>query len=50
VVAVARRESEQLREAIAKVKARSSGTLHFRACDLTEVDAIPAFVKSVRDE
>ena len=49
VVAVARRESGELRDVIAELKAGSGG-LHFRACDLSEIDAIPAFVKSVRDE
>jgi 3-oxoacyl-[acyl-carrier protein] reductase len=46
---VARRESEELRDARGELKTGSGG-LHFRACDLSEVDAIPAFVKSVRDE
>jgi 3-oxoacyl-[acyl-carrier protein] reductase len=49
VIAVARRDSEQLRAAIAEFGA-SSGGIHFRACDLSVIDAIPAFVKSVRDE
>jgi 3-oxoacyl-[acyl-carrier protein] reductase len=49
VVAVARHESSELRDAIGELKAGSGG-LHFRACDLSEVDAIPAFVKGVRDE
>jgi 3-oxoacyl-[acyl-carrier protein] reductase len=50
VIGVARRESSELRDAIGGLKAHSGGGLHFRACDLSEVDAIPAFVKSVRDE
>src|ERR1700720_4112047 len=49
VIAVARHESSELRDATRELKAGSGG-LHFRACDLSEVDAIPAFVKSVRDE
>ena len=44
VIAVARRESSELREA-AKL-----GNLHFRACDLSDIETIPAFVKAVRDE
>jgi 3-oxoacyl-[acyl-carrier protein] reductase len=44
VIAVARRESEEFRE-VAK-----AGNLHFHACDLSEIDAIPAFVKAVRDK
>jgi 3-oxoacyl-[acyl-carrier protein] reductase len=47
VIAVARRESDELRAAIAEAK---QGDLHFRKCDLSAVDDIPAFVKSVRDE
>ncbi len=50
VVAVARRESDELRDAIAEAVKRGRGGLHFKACDLSETDAIPAFVKSVRDE
>ncbi|MBB4394525.1 MULTISPECIES: SDR family NAD(P)-dependent oxidoreductase [unclassified Bradyrhizobium] len=46
VVAAARRESEELKAAIAG----SEGRLHFRACDLAVIDAIPAFAKLVRDE
>jgi 3-oxoacyl-[acyl-carrier protein] reductase len=47
VIAVARRESDELRAAISEAK---QDNLHFRACDLSAVDAIPAFVKQVRDE
>jgi 3-oxoacyl-[acyl-carrier protein] reductase len=47
VIAVARHESEELRAAIGKVQ---QGNLHFRGCDLSEIDAIPAFVKAIRDE
>jgi 3-oxoacyl-[acyl-carrier protein] reductase len=47
VIAVARRESEELRSAIDAAK---QGNLHFRPCDLSAIDALPAFVKSLRDE
>jgi 3-oxoacyl-[acyl-carrier protein] reductase len=47
VIAVARRESDELRAAISKA---SRGNLHFRACDLSAIDEIPAFVKAMRDE
>jgi 3-oxoacyl-[acyl-carrier protein] reductase len=47
VIAVARRESDELRTAVTETK---QGNLHFRACDLSAVDAIPAFVKQMRDE
>jgi 3-oxoacyl-[acyl-carrier protein] reductase len=46
VIAVARRESEELAAAVRQ----SEGRLHFRACDLAVIDAIPAFAKLVRDE
>jgi 3-oxoacyl-[acyl-carrier protein] reductase len=49
VIAVARRESDELREAIRQPK-QGAGGLHFRAFDLSEVDAIPSFTKGVRDE
>jgi 3-oxoacyl-[acyl-carrier protein] reductase len=49
VIAVARRESEELRAAIAEFGA-SSGGISFRAFDLSATDDIPAFVKSLRDE
>jgi 3-oxoacyl-[acyl-carrier protein] reductase len=50
VIAVARSESEALREAIGAVVKQGRGGLHFRPFDLSAVDAIPAFVKSLRDE
>jgi len=46
VVAVARRESEQLAAAAGEAQRR----LHFRACDLGVTETIPTFAKSVRDE
>ena len=48
-IAVARRDSEELREAAGAV-GPDTGALHFRACDLSAIDAIPGFVKSLRDE
>jgi 3-oxoacyl-[acyl-carrier protein] reductase len=50
VIAVARRESAELREATREVVKQGSGGLQFRVFDLSEVDAIPAFVKALRDE
>src|ERR1017187_7791566 len=50
VIAVARRESDALREAIREVAKQGTGGLHFRAFDLSEIDAIPSFVKARRDE
>jgi len=49
VIAVARRESDELREAIRQIK-DGSGGLQFRAFDLSQVDAIPSFVKGLRDQ
>ena len=50
VIAVARRESDELTGAIGGVVAHGTGGLHFRAFDLSDVDAIPSFVKGLRDE
>jgi 3-oxoacyl-[acyl-carrier protein] reductase len=50
VIAVARRESDELRAAIGDIVKQGRGGLHFRAFDLSEVDAIPVFIKQVRDE
>jgi 3-oxoacyl-[acyl-carrier protein] reductase len=47
VIAVARRDSDELRAAISGAR---QGNLHFRSCDLSEIEAIPAFVKQMRDE
>src|ERR1700758_4922111 len=49
VVGVARRESEEFRDAVRKAT-DGGGGLNFKAFDLSEVDAIPAFVKSLRKE
>lgn len=46
VIAVARRESVELKEAI---RASGEDRLHFRDCDLGKVEALPAFAKSLRD-
>jgi 3-oxoacyl-[acyl-carrier protein] reductase len=50
VIAVARRESEQLREATRATAQPAKGGLHFRGFDLSEIDGIPAFVKRLREE
>jgi 3-oxoacyl-[acyl-carrier protein] reductase len=47
VIAVARRESDELRAAISEAR---QGNLHFRSLDLAAIDAIPAFVKAMREE
>ena len=45
VIAVARRESDELRQA-----AQQARSLHFRACDLSRIDAIPHFIRALRGE
>jgi len=50
VIAVARRESDDLRGAIDAGEREGRGRIRFRAFDLSDVDAIPNFVKSLRDE
>jgi 3-oxoacyl-[acyl-carrier protein] reductase len=50
VIAVARRESDELKAATGEIVKQGRGGLHFRAFDLAEVDIIPAFVKELRDE
>jgi 3-oxoacyl-[acyl-carrier protein] reductase len=49
-IAVARRESEELRNAIDEAVRQGRGVLHFRTFDLSDTDAIPSFVKRLRDE
>jgi 3-oxoacyl-[acyl-carrier protein] reductase len=50
VIAVARRENDELKNAIEEAVRQGRGVLHFRAFDLNEVEAIPSFVKELRDE
>ncbi|WP_159006505.1 SDR family NAD(P)-dependent oxidoreductase [Bradyrhizobium sp. S69] len=50
VIAVARHESDELKAAIGEIVKQGRGGLRFRAFDLSEVDAIPTFVKELRDE
>jgi 3-oxoacyl-[acyl-carrier protein] reductase len=49
VIAVARRESDDLRAAIAAAK-KGKGRIAFRAFDLSDVDGIAGFVKGLRGE
>jgi 3-oxoacyl-[acyl-carrier protein] reductase len=48
VIAVARSESSEFREAKKSADEITSGSLHFRACDLSDVGSIPDLVKNVR--
>jgi 3-oxoacyl-[acyl-carrier protein] reductase len=48
VVAVARQESAELKAASEALRARGSGAIEFRACDLSEVGQIAPLVRSIR--
>ena len=48
VTAVARRSGDELEAAIAACKAEAKGSLRFAALDLSEIDAIPEFVRQLR--
>jgi 3-oxoacyl-[acyl-carrier protein] reductase len=50
VIVVARRENEEVSSAIQDTIQQARGALRFKPFDLTEVEAIPAFVKELRDE
>jgi 3-oxoacyl-[acyl-carrier protein] reductase len=50
VIAVARRESDELKNAIQGAIRQGRGGLHFRAFDLSEIDLIQPFTKELRDE
>ncbi len=49
VIGVARRESDEFKNAVREV-GDGGGGLHFEAFDLSETDAIPAFVKMLREK
>jgi 3-oxoacyl-[acyl-carrier protein] reductase len=48
VIGVARRGGDEFKDAVREVG--DAGGLHFRAFDLSEIDAIPAFVKMLREK
>jgi 3-oxoacyl-[acyl-carrier protein] reductase len=50
VIAVARSKSKPVSEAIAEVERGGRGRLHFAACDLGQIEAIPNLVKDLRKE
>ncbi len=50
VIAVARKQTKPLADAIAQAKGSKQGPLHFVAFDLGKVDEIPDFVRSLRQE
>ena len=50
VIAVARKESEELKAASEALRTQGRGTIEFRACDLSDVSQIAPLVRSVRAE
>jgi 3-oxoacyl-[acyl-carrier protein] reductase len=50
VVAIARRESQELGAAIREVQREAQGALHFRSFDLAEISGIHDLVKGLRKE
>jgi len=48
VIAVARRLSEELEAASRTAHDSGQGTIEFRACDLSDLDALPALVRALR--
>lgn len=50
VIAVARNESEDLTAAIREAATTGAGEIRFKAFDLGDIDAIPDFVKGLRQE
>lgn len=50
VIAIARKQSDELIAATASAEAEHPGSLHFVGCDLADLDAIPAMVKGLRKE
>lgn len=48
VVALARRESEALGEAMRAAEQAGMGKIHFRACDLGDIANLPEFVRTLR--
>jgi 3-oxoacyl-[acyl-carrier protein] reductase len=50
IIAIARRQSEELRGAIDTLKASRRGDLQFREFDLADIDAIATLVREIRAE
>ena len=50
VIAVARRRGDALEAAIEACKGQASGSLHFAALDLADIEAIPEFIRRLRRE
>ena len=50
VLALARKRNDQLAAAIQEAEAANSGSFHFAACDLSDIECIPETVKALRKE
>jgi 3-oxoacyl-[acyl-carrier protein] reductase len=50
VIAIARHESDELSTLMRECAPAHLGTVHFRACDLSDISAIPRLVKTLRKE
>jgi 3-oxoacyl-[acyl-carrier protein] reductase len=50
VIAVARRQSDQLNATMMEVSDAGAGSIHFRACDLGVIDVLPELVKQIRSD
>ena len=50
VIAIARKPTNDLLEAISKAQACGMGAIHFRAADLGDIDAVPTLVRGIRKE
>jgi 3-oxoacyl-[acyl-carrier protein] reductase len=50
VIAIARRDSEELAAVRREFEGTPAGAVHFRAFDLEDIESIPALVKSLRGE
>lgn len=50
VVAIARRQTEEIRSLISSRQRDGDSTLHFRSIDLSDIEALPSAVKSLRAE
>ena len=48
-IALARRDSEELAAAMDEAEAAGVGTIRFRACDLSDIAALPDLVKQLQD-
>jgi 3-oxoacyl-[acyl-carrier protein] reductase len=50
VIAVARKQNDELAKAMGEASPDSNGSLHFTPFDLSDIDAIPEFVKGLRKD